>query len=92
MEDWHRRSGSTRRIYQGKHRFEHWLRDKQVYFITARVRGRFPAFASEEAKWIWWEAFEHYAASAASSPGLRRCWTTTTTRWVSYAGARTCRG
>lgn len=55
-----RKSGSTRRVYKGKQRFEHWLRDNQVYFITARVRGKFPAFASEDAKAIFWEAFEHH--------------------------------
>ncbi|MEM6770656.1 MAG: hypothetical protein AAF597_08745, partial [Bacteroidota bacterium] len=33
----------------------------QVYFITARVRGRFPAFAAEKAKVVFWEAFDHYS-------------------------------
>ena len=68
MENWERRSGSTRRVYKGKHRFEHWLRDRQVYFITARVRSRFPAFASEEAKAIWWNAFERYAGEYGFVP------------------------
>lgn len=56
-----RQSGSTKRSYQGKQRFEHWLRDNQVYFITARVRGKFPAFVSEEAKSVFWDAFDIYA-------------------------------
>lgn len=63
-----RKSGSTRREYKGKHRFEHWLRDNQVYFITARVRAKFPAFASEEAKEVFWEAFDHYTAEHGFVP------------------------
>lgn len=47
------------REYQGRHRFEHWLIDNQVYFITARCRDRFPALAGEEAKAVFWERFEH---------------------------------
>jgi REP element-mobilizing transposase RayT len=42
----------------GRHRFEHWYRDNQVYFITARCRDKFPALAGEEAKAIFWERFE----------------------------------
>jgi hypothetical protein len=45
-----------------KHRFEHWYVDNQVYFITARCRDRFPAFNSDEAKQIFWNKFEQYAA------------------------------
>lgn len=46
--------------YQGKHRFEHWCIDNQVYFITARCRGQYPAFATTEAKNVFWNRFEHY--------------------------------
>mgnify|MGYP001339473372 CR=1 FL=1 len=46
--------------YQGQHRFEHWQIDNQVYFITARCRDRFPAFASESAKLVFWKQFDHY--------------------------------
>ena len=46
--------------HQGRHRFEHWLIDNQVYFITARCRDRFPAFAEERAKQIFWDRWEHY--------------------------------
>jgi hypothetical protein len=45
----------------GQHRFEHWYRDNTVYFITARCRDKFPAFASEPAKEIFWERFDHYS-------------------------------
>lgn len=37
----------------GRHRFEHWLRDNQVYFITSATRGHHPAFATEDAKVIF---------------------------------------
>lgn len=63
-----RRSGSTRRTYKGKQRFEHWLRDNQVYFITARARGKYPAFADEDAKAVFWDAFEHYTAAHGFVP------------------------
>ena len=51
---------STNRVYRGRHRFEHWLVDNQVYFITARCRDRFPAFASEDAKQVFWNRFDYY--------------------------------
>ncbi len=41
---------------------QHWYRDNQVYFITARCRDRYPAFASEHAKQIFWDRFNHYTA------------------------------
>ncbi|MBB6428865.1 hypothetical protein [Algisphaera agarilytica] len=63
-----RNSGSTKRTFRGKHRFEHWLRDNQVYFITARVRGKFPAFNTEEAKSVFWDAFEHYTVAHGFVP------------------------
>ena len=40
-------SASLDKARFGKHRFEHWHADNQVYFITARCCERFPAFASE---------------------------------------------
>lgn len=49
-----------REFTNGKHRFEHWYRDNTVYFITARCRDRFPAFASEEAKAVFWDRFTHW--------------------------------
>ena len=48
-----------REFTKGRHRFEHWYRDNTVYFINARCRDRFPAFASEEAKAVFWNRFEH---------------------------------
>jgi hypothetical protein len=56
---WTRKSsGSGARTYQGLHRFEHWYRDNQVYFLTARCRGRFPAFETQQAKVIFWRQFD----------------------------------
>lgn len=50
------------------HRFEHWYVDHQVYFITARCRDQFPAFASPQAKSIFWDRFTHWADQAAFKP------------------------
>ena len=52
---------SSGEYYKGQHRFEHWYRDNTVYFITARCRNRFNAFASERAKSIFWERLTFYA-------------------------------
>lgn len=54
----------------GQHRFEHWYRDRQVYFITARCRDRYPAFASERAKSIFWDRFIHYTTEAKFQPWI----------------------
>lgn len=54
--------------WEGKHRFEHWYRDNSVYFITARCRDRYPAFASDEAKTIFWSRFEIAIADAGFQP------------------------
>jgi hypothetical protein len=51
---------SSERPY-GQHRFEHWYRDNTVYFITARCRHKFSAFASEAAQLVFWNRFDHYA-------------------------------
>ena len=53
-------SPATNKSYKGKHRFEHWYKDNQVYFITARCRDRFPAFESAAAKTVFWDRFDHY--------------------------------
>jgi REP element-mobilizing transposase RayT len=56
-----RKSSSFGESAPGKpHRFEHWYRDKTVYFITARCSNRYPAFASEEAKAIFWDRFLYW--------------------------------
>lgn len=64
-----RRSQDTKhRVYQGQHRFEHWYVDNQIYFITARCRDRYPAFATETAKAVFWERFDHYTQAHAFTP------------------------
>ena len=49
-------------VLDGVHRFEHWYRDNTVYFITAKCRDGFHAFASDEAKAVFWNRFNHYTA------------------------------
>lgn len=58
-------SRSSNRQWKGKQRFEHWLVDNQIYFITARCRQR---FAAEEAKDIFWERFDHYSQAFGYVP------------------------
>ncbi len=60
----HKSSYTNREIYKGRHRFEHWYVDNQVYFITARCRDRYPAFAAEKAKLVFWDRFQHYTQEA----------------------------
>jgi hypothetical protein len=52
----------------GNHRFEHWYADNQVYFMTARCRDRFPAFATDDAKAVFWDRFVHYTGRAGFVP------------------------
>jgi len=52
----------------GKHRFEHWYVDNQVYFITARCRDRYPAFAADDAKRVFWDRFEHWTRACGLVP------------------------
>lgn len=61
-------SNSRLEYQQGKHRFEHWHVDNQVYFITARCRDRFPAFADDQAKSVFWDRFDHYTAAHGFTP------------------------
>jgi hypothetical protein len=63
MERFHnlRRSNpGANEYFDGKHRLEHWYRDNQVYFITARTRNGVHAFASDEAKAIFFDRFDFY--------------------------------
>jgi REP element-mobilizing transposase RayT len=64
----HKLSRSQNRQYKGYTRFEHWLMDNQVYFITARCRDGFPAFTEEAAKLLFWKQFERYASEFAYTP------------------------
>jgi hypothetical protein len=61
-------SSSSVEYFKGQHRYEHWYRDNQVYFITARCRDKFPAFASSRAKEVFWDRFEHYVKSYSFTP------------------------
>ncbi|MEX2216710.1 MAG: hypothetical protein WD768_21530 [Phycisphaeraceae bacterium] len=61
-------SRARNEYFQGKHRYEHWYVDNQIYFITARCREQFPAFASEEAKAVFWDRFELYTQATGFEP------------------------
>lgn len=63
-----RSNPSKREFWDGKHRFEHWYRDNQVYLITARTRGGVPAFDTEAAKSVFWDRFTHYSAAHGFEP------------------------
>jgi REP element-mobilizing transposase RayT len=66
---WTRKSRpSEKRYFNGKHRYEHWYRDNQVYFITARVNGRRAAFATDEAKSVFWLKFDQYTSEYEFTP------------------------
>ena len=58
----HKYSRNKKEFYNGRHRFEHWYIDNQVYFITGCCRDHFPALISEQAKLIFWDRLEHYCA------------------------------
>jgi len=61
-------SRSRNRTWKGHLRYVHWLVDNQVYFITARVRDGFPAFAQDDAKRVFWTKFEQYAEQFGFRP------------------------
>jgi REP element-mobilizing transposase RayT len=61
-------SATSTEYFRGDHRFEHWYLDNQVYFITARCRDRFRAFASEVAKQVFWDRFERYTSKYGFTP------------------------
>ncbi len=64
-----RKSSATKReIHSGRHRYEHWYLDNQVYFITARCRDWYPAFASDAAKAVFWDRFTHYTTEFGFKP------------------------
>jgi len=52
--------GWDRKRMPGPDPFQHWYRDNQVYFITARCRDGYPTFASDGACSVFWDRFEHY--------------------------------
>lgn len=63
-------SRSQNSTYHDHHRFEHWLVDNQIYFITSRVRNRIRAFASEAAKTVFWDRFDQYTAQFGFTPWI----------------------
>ena len=64
-----RKSSYTKHeFHEGRHRFEHWYRDKTLYFITSRCRDGFNAFESDQAKAIFWDRFDHYTKLHGFTP------------------------
>jgi REP element-mobilizing transposase RayT len=61
-------SRSATPTHGSAHRYEHWLVDNQVYFITARCRDQIPAMSSPEAKAVFWDRFDHYTAQYGFVP------------------------
>ncbi|HEX3355850.1 MAG TPA: hypothetical protein VHS31_02620 [Tepidisphaeraceae bacterium] len=57
-------------LHNDQYRYEHWLVDHQVYFITARCRDRFRAFASDQAKRIFWTKFDQYTKQFDFKPWI----------------------
>jgi hypothetical protein len=64
----HKTSRTSNAARGDQHRFEHWLADNQVYFITARCRDQFPVFASESAKTVFWKQFDKCTAEFDFTP------------------------
>jgi hypothetical protein len=76
-------------FYKDQHRFEHWLRNNTIYFITARCRDKTPAFASDEAKEIFWDCFNKYTVQFGFVPWLISLLDTIITCWDICEWART---
>jgi hypothetical protein len=57
-----------KRLADGSDPFQHWYRDNQVYFITARCRDGFKALANEAAKAVFWDRFAHYTSAHEFTP------------------------
>src|SRR5690242_10082128 len=68
MPRFSRSNPSKQEYWDGKHRFEHWYRDNQVYLITARTRNGADVFESEAAKATFWDRFSHYTAMHRFDP------------------------
>ena len=64
----HKVSATQNATRGNDHRFEHWYVSNQVYFITARCRDGFGAFANEQACEVFWDRFDHYTAEAEFTP------------------------
>jgi hypothetical protein len=70
MPYFHKSSGHTKVHFRDQHRFEHWYRDNTAYFITSSTRDHHPAFASEQAKAIFWDRFLLYTGQAGFQPWI----------------------
>jgi hypothetical protein len=71
-----KRSRSTVHAYRRRKRYEHWLIDNQVYFITSSVRDHIPVFTTEVAKQVFWDRFTHYTHEFGFTPWVTSLMTT----------------
>src|SRR5262245_56864810 len=60
--------GWNRKRLPGPNPFQHWYRYNEVYFITARCREKYTAFASDSAKAVFWDRFAHHTAAHRFEP------------------------
>jgi hypothetical protein len=67
-----RSNPATKEHWEGRHRFEHWYRDNQVYLITSKTRGGEHVFRAPGAAEIFFDRFQHYCALHQFTP-----WVTT---------------
>ena len=71
--DIHKKSNrSKRKTYNNQHRFEHWYRDNQVYFITAKTAHFHSVFTTPKSCSLYWSAFDKACAIGLFTP-----WVTT---------------
>lgn len=61
-------SYTSKEFYNCQHRFEHWYKDNQIYFITSKIRDGVHLFRTPEAKAIFWDRFDHYTRLHCFTP------------------------
>ncbi|MEL7238232.1 MAG: transposase [Planctomycetota bacterium] len=44
----------------GSHRFEHWIKDNQLYFLTCCTKGHAHVFKSRQAQEVFWQCFNRW--------------------------------
>lgn len=59
---------AKQRTYKGQHRFEHWYRDNQVYFITAKTSCATPVFTTKQACDLFWQTFDQATSANGFTP------------------------
>ena len=66
----HKTSRSPTEIHPtGSHRFEHWIKDNQLYFLTSCTNGKAHVFQTEETQAIFLKCFDNWHERS----GLKVC-------------------